>query len=184
MRYFFRRQIPPFRRVLIIESGSRYLIDDLIPGIFEHHAGALQHLDIVTCYASFPKSFDPGRGRIFRVTDFPGGANRSRLYHLLAGRQYTVCGIICSGEPIMTKWKWVLAARVPAKVFILNENGDYFWLDYSQWRTIRHFLLFRAGLAGAGAVRTIARLIAFPFTLAYLLLYAAAAHLKRKRRTS
>lgn len=80
----------------------------------------------------------------------------------------------------MTKWKWVIAARLPAKVFVLNENGDYFWLDYSQWRVIRHFVLFRAGLSGAGAVRTLARLALFPFTILYLLLYAAAVHLRRK----
>ena len=28
----------------------------------------------------------------------------------------------------MTKWKWLIALRIPAKVFIVNENGDYFWL--------------------------------------------------------
>jgi len=36
----------------------------------------------------------------------------------------------------MTKWKWWLAAHLRAKVCILNENGDYFYLDYSNWRTV------------------------------------------------
>jgi hypothetical protein len=80
----------------------------------------------------------------------------------------------------MTKWKWVIAARLPAKFFILNENGDYFWLDYGHWALIRHFALYRAGLAGAGAVRTLARLALFPFTLLFLLCYAAAVHLTRR----
>jgi hypothetical protein len=74
----------------------------------------------------------------------------------------------------------MLALRTPAKLFILNENGDYFWVDYSQWRTIKHFILYRAGLSGAGAVKTIARLILFPFTVLFLMFYAAAIHLKRK----
>ena len=83
----------------------------------------------------------------------------------------------------MTKWKWVLAARLPAKIFILNENGDYFWLDRGHLTTIRQFVLFRAGLTGAGAVRTLARLVSFPFTLLYLILYALTVHLRRKLRT-
>jgi hypothetical protein len=180
VRHFFSRRIPDFDRVLVIESGSRHLLEDLLPGIYAHHLPALRHLDLVTCYANLPKAFDPSRGEVFRVTDFQGRAARKRLYRQLAARNYSVCGIVCAGQPIMTKWKWMLASRLPAKVLILNENGDYFWLDWSQWRTLRHFALFRAGLAGAGAVRTLALLAMFPFTLAYLLLYAATAHLKRK----
>ena len=91
--------------------------------------------------------------------------------------------MICSNEPIMTKWKWVLAARLPAKVFILNENGDYFWLDRGHLSNIRNFVLVRAGLTGSGAVRTLARLVSFPFTLLYLILYALTVHLRRKLRT-
>ena len=71
---------------------------------------------------------------------------------------------------------------LPAKVFVLNENGDTFWLDYTHFGVIRHFVLFRAGLAGAGAVRTLARVFLFPFTLLYLLLYAATVHSRRALR--
>jgi len=165
--------------MVLIESGSRHLLEDLIPGLYEIYGQNLQ-LDLVTCYAGLPKSFRESQGRVFRVTDYTGGTSRRRLYNELASRRYSVCGILCSGEPIMTKWKWVLAARLRSKLFLLNENGDYFWFDYSQWRTIRHFILFRAGLAGAGAVRTLTRLALFPLTLAYLLLYAAAVHIRRK----
>jgi hypothetical protein len=80
----------------------------------------------------------------------------------------------------MTKWKWALAFRLPVKVLILNENGDYFWLDRSNWAIIRRFTLLRAGLSGGDAVHTIGRILVFPLTLAYLLLYAAVIHLRRK----
>ena len=140
-------------------------------------------LDIVTCYAGVPRGFVESQGRLFRVADYNTGSARARFLKTAAASGYTAAGIICSGEPIMTKWKWALLARVPAKFFILNENGDYFWLDWSQWRTIRHFILYRTGLAGAGAVRTLARLALFPITLAYLLLYAATIHLRRKLRS-
>ena len=178
MRYFISRHIPPFDRTLVIESGSRYLLEDLLPGIYETHPQA--QVDLVTCYAGLPRTFRQDRGQVWRVTDYPAGPARDRLYAELSARRHTVCGIICSGEPIMTKWKWMLALCSTGKLFILNENGDYFWADRSEWRTMRHFALFRAGLAGAGAVRTLARLALFPFTLAYLLLYAATVHLRRR----
>ncbi len=108
---------------------------------------------------------------------------RKQLYRLLDANHYDICGMICSGEPIMTKWKWVLAARLPAKLFVLNENGDYFFADRSNLGIIQHFFLYRAGLTGAGAVATLLRLALFPLTLTYLLLYAATAHLGRRVRT-
>jgi hypothetical protein len=165
--------------VLLVESGSRYLFDDLIPGLWEIYGERLR-LDLVTCFAGTPKGFRPDRGEVYRVIDFAGRPGRKRLYRILAANGYTVTGIICAGEPIMTKWKWVLALRIPAKTFVLNENGDYFWLDWSHWRTIRHFVAFRAGLSGARGIRTLVRLAFFPLTLLYLLIYAAVVHLRRK----
>jgi hypothetical protein len=183
VRYFFRRRIPDFERVVVIESGSRYLVEDLLPGLYESHAGKLERLDLVTCYAGKPRTFRAERGAIYRVTDYPNPAARKQLYRLLGENRYTIAGVVCSGEPIMTKWKWVLGARLPAKIFVLNENGDYFWLDYGNWRTIRHFILFRAGLSGAGAVRTLVRLAFLPFTVSYLVLYAAAVHTRAAIRS-
>lgn len=180
MRYFFRTHIPPFRRILLVESGSRYLYEDMmLPGIYEHH-GADVEVDIVTCFAGEPRGYRGGR--VWRVWEYTGRAGRSRLYKELSARGYDILGIICAGEPIMTKWKWVLAARLPAKVIVLNENGDYFWLDRSNWKTIRHFMLFRAGLSGAGAAETVFRLLMFPVALLYLVLFAGWVHLKRRAR--
>ena len=53
---------------------------------------------------------------------------------------FAALGILCSGEPIMTKWKWWLAAKVPAKIFIINENADYFWLDRARLRQLGRFV--------------------------------------------
>ena len=82
----------------------------------------------------------------------------------------------------MTKWKWALTAHVPAKLFVVNENGDYFWLDWGHWAAIRHFVLYRAGLTGPDAVHTLARLALFPFTVLYLILFAASVHFGRWMR--
>jgi hypothetical protein len=180
MRHFFTRSIPEFSRVLLIESGSRELFEKLLPSFYRNYPEIV--CDLVTCYGSAPKSFRPEQGTVYRVTDYPGSRSRQRLYEELGGNGYVIVGMICSAEPIMTKWKWVLAARLPGKVFVVNENGDYFWLDRGHLANIRYFILYRAGLTGSGAVRTLARVVLFPFSLLYLILYAIAVHLMRISR--
>src|SRR5438309_1166788 len=98
--------------------------------------------------ASHHGTFRPERKKsvvVYRVTDYAGPAARKKLYAELAARGYPLAGIICAAEPIMTKWKWMLAARLRAKVFVVNENVDFFWLDWGHLRMIGHFALFRAG---------------------------------------
>ena len=157
------------------------MLEALIPVLRSTYGDSI-HVDLVTCYSGLPRGFDPAHTAAYCVTDYRDPAARGALFRELAARRYSIMGMICSAEPIMTKWKWMLAARLPVKVFILNENGDYFWFDRENWRVIRHFALYRAGLAGAGAVRTLGRLFLFPLTLFYLLLYAAAVHLTRALR--
>ena len=181
MRYFFTRREPPLSRILLVESGSRSLVEGVLPVLRENWGDDIT-VDLVTCYSGLPRGISPEKSTIYRVSEYQGRDGRARLYRELARNRYGVIGIICSAEPIMTKWKWVLAARLPAKLFVLNENGDYFWFDYGHWSIIRHFALFRAGLAGPDAVRTLARLALFPFALLFLLSYAGWAHLSRQFR--
>jgi len=151
----------------------------MIPILYEAHGDQIE-IDLVTCFAGVPAGL---KGKVYRVSDYAGPEGRKRLYAELARREYTILGIICSGDAVMTKWKWMLAARLPAKTFALNENGDYFWIDWGHWRVMIHFALFRCGLTGGAAVPTILRLVFFPVTLMYLLLYAGVVHLRRKIRT-
>ena len=132
MRYFFRRHLPPVTRILLIESGSRSLLEKVIPSL-KAGFGDQVELDLVTCYAGLPAGFE---GRVFRVTDYGGGSGRNQLWADLAPRDYPIAGMICAAEPIMTKWKWWLGAKLPSKLFVINENGDYFWLDWGHWRLI------------------------------------------------
>ena len=181
MRYFLTGRHPEVNSILLVESGSRGLVEGVIGGLRKTW-GESVWIDLVTCYASLPKGFEPHNTRVYRVGDYRGSGARSRLYAELKRNQYGLVGIICSGEIVMAKWKWVLALRLPAKVFIINENCDYFWLDRLHLEPLRQFVLFRSGLAGSGAVRILVRLIAFPFTLLYLLLYATSAHARRALR--
>ena len=181
VRYFLTRRHPEAARILLVESGSRDVVEGILSGLRSTYGDEVP-IDLVTCY--------PGTAAGFR-SRLHARLSRHRLPHRRRARAalsrtganaYTIVGIVCCAVPIMTKWKWALALRVPAKVFVLNENGDTFWLDYTHFGVIRHFVLFRAGLAGAGAVRTLARVFLFPFTLLYLLLYAATVHSKRALR--
>ena len=181
MRYFLTGRLPDVDSILLVESGSRGLLEKVLPGLRETWGSDLP-IDLVSCYASLPQGFDAATTRVYRVSDYRGRDGRRRLYRELQARRYSLLGIVCSEEPLMLKWKWALTAQVPAKVFIINENGDYFWLDRLHLRPIRQFVLLRAGLAGTGAVRTLARVISFPFTLLFLLLYATSVHARRAMR--
>ena len=135
-------------------------------------------IDLVTCYAGAPA----GYATVFRTGDYASSEGRRRLVRELRARGYSSAGMICSAESIMTKWKWMIALRLPAKFFIVNENGDYFWLQRSNMGTIRRFALVRMGLAGEGGLRTTGRLLLFPFTLVFLIAYAGFVHARRLLR--
>ena len=181
MRYFLTGRLPETTSILLVESGSRGLVEKVIPGLRQSWGEDIS-IDLVSCFATLPQGFRAETTRIFRVSDYQGRAGRRRLYRELKQRRYSLMGIVCSGEPLMTKWKAALAWQVPAKIFVINENGDYFWLDRKHLKPIRQFVLLRAGMGDAGAVRTLVSLLSFPFTLLYLLLYASVVHTRRALR--
>jgi hypothetical protein len=156
------RRVPRLERIVLVESGAREVSEKFLPHIYEH----CPRVDLVTCFAGYPATFDPARGCSYDISEYHGREGRKRLYSELWNNSYSGVGIICADQPIMTKWKWAFAAQLPGKLFIVNENVDYFWVDRGNWKTVRHFVLFRAGLSGADAVRTITQLLVFPFTAA------------------
>lgn len=150
----------------------------MIP-LFRQMYGDVAEIDVITCFAGRPQGV---QGQVYRVADYTTAEARKALYAELNARGYGAIGIICAAEPIMTKWKFALAARVSAKLLIVNENADFFWCETGNWRIILHFMLFRAGITGASAIPTLGRLLFFPLTAAYLLMYAAAVHFRRAVR--
>lgn len=181
MRYFFTRRDPLVTAILLVESGSRHLLERLLPTL-RNTWGEDIFIDLVTCYTTLPQGFRPETTRLYCVTEYRGRELRRRLYRQLLANQYAYTGIVCSAEPLMTKWKWAVAWQVPAKLFIINENADFFWFHRSHWRVLWHFILYRSGLADAGAVRMLAGLILFPFTLLYLACFATVVHARRSLR--
>ena len=181
MRYFLTGRLPEATSILLVESGSRGLLEKIIPGLRQTWGPDI-HIDLVSCFGALPEGFRAETTTVYRVADYRGREGRRRLYRELKARRYALMGIVCSGEPLMAKWKLALTCKVPAKVFVINENGDYFWLDRGHFDLIRQIVLLRSGLAGTGAVRTLARVLAFPFTLTYLVLYATTVHARRALR--
>ena len=180
MKYVLSRRHPAGSRILFIESGSRSIAEAVLPGLASSW-GANYQIDLVTCYGGLPAGFPPG-GDIYRVGDYGTPERRQELVRELRGRDYAFAGIICSAEPLMTWWKWFLIFKLPAKVFIVNENADYFWMNRENASVLREFALVRMGMEGGGALRVFARLCAFPFAILYLLLYAVTAHARRALR--
>ena len=182
MRYFLTPHIPPFTRVLLVESGSRGVFDRLIPRLYPAHGGESgdeMELDLITCHPGTPDGF---RGRVYRVQDYSTSAERRELVAELAARGYTVTGILCSNEDIMTKWKWMLAARLPSKVLIVNENADSLWIDRAHWRHIVGMVRVRLDLHGPALSPSMLRVLLLPFSAIYLLAYALVVHTKRRIR--
>lgn len=178
MILLFRQRIPRLDRILLVESSNRGLAERLLPQLYSHSPG----IDLFTCYRGEPATFRSAQGSVYRSYDYRDDASRKKLYSELAGNRYGAIGVVCSGEPILLKWKWMLAYQVPAKLFIVNENADYFFVDYKHLHLVATLVRSRTGLTGANAAATLGRLLLFPFTLAYLLLYAAVAHARRKLR--
>ena len=183
MRGFFSPDQPAGTRILLIESGSRSLLETLIPHL-KSAWGQTMPIDLVTCYSGVPAAFSEhsADGSVFRVSDYATPELRRQFLRELRSRNYAFAGMICAADPVMNRWKWWLAANVSAKFFIVNENGDYFWVDRRSLTIMRNFVLVRLGLSGAGSARNLARLLAFPFSVLYLLLYAGIAHLRRMLR--
>lgn len=181
MKLFFRTRIPDHDYLVLVESGPRHLLENLIPKLYREHGEGIR-IDLVTCYAGLPAGFRPEQGRVYRTQDFRGWEGAKKVAKDLAYQRAPVLGIICAGVPVMSKWKWLLAATMPSKLFVLNENGDYFWVDYSNWRLILHFMAFRAGMTEDNSVLLPLRALLYPFGMLYLALYAVGMHARRWSR--
>lgn len=181
IRYFLRpHTAPPIRKILLVESGSRHLLEKLIPNLRAVYGETLQ-FDLCTCFPGLPSAIGPD-GKIYRTADFGSNVARQSLYRELQANGYDALGIICSAEPIMTKWKWMLVYQAGARAFLINENADYVWFDRLHWQGLAAYARTRLGFEDSGAVRTLARIVLLPLSLIYLSLYALRVHALRVLR--
>lgn len=184
MKYFFRRKFPGADDVLLIESGSPEVARRAVGKIREHFPGARYHL--LTCWpATTPESRLAPAGpyrSVFRAADYPTGWEKLRLLLSLARRKWRVLAILCTGEPVLWRWKMLALAVFPSKVLIVNENADFFWVDWAHRHHVRQFLAVRWGINRGEMAATALRALVFPLTLLFLILTALYLYARRWRR--
>jgi hypothetical protein len=178
LRYFWNiRHFPEKSRILLVESGSRELLEKAIPTVRTFWDGKTPPIDVFTCFSGVPEGIGDD-GEIFRVADYPG-PERKKLLRELKGRGYAVMGVVCSEEAILAKWKLLITMSVPAKLLVINECGDCFWCDRNNWQLIRQFIASRSGITGATVLRSMLQIAVLPLTFLWLLLFATGAHTVR-----
>lgn len=179
MKYFLSGRSPHADRVLLVESGARHVLERAIQGVERGFPGV--RLELCTCFPGLPAasaSFD----RVWRVTDAPSWGDKWRMAREIAATHPPIAALLFSGDPIMFNWKMALLLLLPSKILLVNENGDFFWLDRPNLPTLRQFVGTRLGMNGEGLLRGASRVAAFPFVLLFLLLVAAVTYSKRWSR--
>lgn len=178
MRYFWDvSRFPERGPILLVESGTRDLLEKALPTIRTFWDGMTPTIDLFTCFSGVPEGIGDD-GKIYRVTNYPK-AERKKLLEEFKANKYAVMGVVCSDEAILEKWKWLIMLSVPAKLLVINESGDCFWFDRNNWPLIREFIASRSGMTGATVLRSILEIAVLPVTFTWLVLFAAGAHTAR-----
>lgn len=173
MRGFFKRLTPSTSRILLIESGPRPLGELTVERLKQVFGPEIQ-VDALHCQASPPDGVERSWG--------VNAMGRWALLRELRREGHPTAALLAGGDPIMAPWRWAMLALLPAKFLIVNENGDFFWLDRDNSATLVQFVQQRSGLGGESAVRSLARIVLIPLAFVYLLAYAAAIHVIRAFR--
>lgn len=167
MKGFFTRRTPSTARILLIESGPRPL-GELAVQRLRQVFGPETQVDALHCQASPPAGVEQAWG--------VNSMGRWALLRELRRAGHPTAALLAGGDPIMAPWRWVSLAVLPAKFLIVNENGDFFWLDRGNAAMLVQFAQQRSGLGGESAVRSLARIVLIPLAFLYLLGYAAVIH--------
>lgn len=177
MKYFFRRKIPATSNILMIESGSPEVARRALERIRNLFPDSCYHL--CTCQPGVP---DASYDSVYRATDYPSTWKKLGLLYSFCRPGWNILVILCTGEPILLRWKLMALAMLPAKVLIVNEHADFFWLDWENRRTLRMLASIRWGVNFEEFFSTLLRALAFPITLLLLLVTAGLLYLRRAWR--
>jgi hypothetical protein len=177
MKGFFQAASPSARDILLIESGSQEVSRRGLEGIRRTFREARLHL--LTCW---PDPLPGPVASLYRVQDYASRRDKLGLLRSFQRQPADVLAVLCSKEPVMRSWKLLALLMIPAKTLIINENGDFFWLDWQNRAALRQFLQSRWGLFRQEFLLTVLRAVVFPFTILFLAANAAMLFLRRWRR--
>ena len=71
MRYLLSGRLPEASSILLVESGSRGILEKVVAGL-RRSWGADVPIDLVSCFANLPLGLDARATRVFRVSDYRG----------------------------------------------------------------------------------------------------------------
>jgi hypothetical protein len=179
VKYFLSGSSPAATRILLVESGSRRVLERAIAGVERGFPGVT--LELCTCYPGVPAAATAFQ-KVWRVTDAPSYGPKWRMAREIAATRPPIAALLFSGEPVMFTWKMLLLVLLPSKILLVNENGDFFWLDRSNLSTLRQFLGARLGMNGEGLLRGLCRVVMFPLVFLFLLLFAGIGYVVRWSR--
>src|SRR5437879_13439176 len=97
--------------MLLVESGSRPITEQLIPRIRSHFGDV--RLDVVTCFADAPRALE-SQAKVYNVNDYRGRKGRLSLVRMLSDGGSHAGVIVCSKEPVLAQWKWALVVALRA----------------------------------------------------------------------
>ncbi len=166
-------------RVLLVESGSRSFCERFLAHLYAEHPA--KRVDVLTCYEGGPQNFDFQRGEILSIHRVKG-SGRMAFLGKLKENNYSVLAIMCSNEDIMTRWKWAAVWKIPAKLLIVNENADYFWMDTANLGNLMVLIRRRSGLHSGPSLEMMLGVVAAPFVYLFLLSNAAWVYARRALR--
>ena len=86
MRYVLTGRQPEATAILLVESGSRGILERMLPPLRQSWGKGVP-IDLVSCYATLPEGFPP-ETRLYRVAGYRGSEGRGKLYRELARNGY------------------------------------------------------------------------------------------------
>ena len=161
--------------VLLVESGSRSVMERAYARMRPIFSRA--RFELCTCFPGVPAP--GGFERVYRVTEAPDVASKWKMLLAMRRSRASVAGLLFTRESVLLRWKLLLMFFLPSKLLVVNENGDFFWLDWSNRASILRFLGARMDVEGAELLRTAFRLLLLPFVFLLLACYALFAYLGR-----
>lgn len=178
MRGLFSKAYPSFDRVLLVESGTREITEKVLHRFYEIEN--IGRLDVLTCYSGVPRSFDTARGVIYSIHT-EAAQSHLRFIRTVLATPYTAVAILSTDSGVLARWKWAVALLTKANVVMIHQEGSFHCAGF--WRRIARLISPKPmRIWITDQLRLAAEVLLMPFTISYLLLFAAAVHARRLLR--
>lgn len=178
MKWFLSGRAPHATKILLVESGSRHLLERAAAEMSRHFPTA--KFDLCTCYTGVLEAV--AVDQVWRVNEVRSFGAKLSMARAVIRTRPPIAALLFSGEPVMFNWKMLLLAALPSKIIVINEHGDFFWLDRKNLALLRSFVGARLGVGGDAFLRAVSQVLVFPFVFLFLVFYTLVTYLARWTR--